>query len=75
MKWYDYLLMFVGLVAPIAWESIKAANPDFPMPQEVFVNTVVYIFEAILGVRVFKVYLIGVAQGRGISYQKLIKGE
>lgn len=74
MKWYDYIMLFVGLLAPIAWEAIKAANPDFPMPQEVFVNTIIYIFEAILGVKMMKIYFVGVAKGRGMSYDKFIKG-
>jgi len=49
-----------------------AANPDFPMPQEIFVDTVVYIFTAILGVKTFKVYLVGVAKGKGKSYAEFI---
>jgi len=74
MKWYDYFLMFAGLIAPVLWTAIKTKNPDFPMPQETFVDTFIYIIEALLGMRLMKVYFVGIAKGRGMTYDKFIKG-
>ena len=73
MKWYDYVMMFVGLVAPIAWQAVKARNPDFPMEQQIFVDTIVYIVGAIFGVKLFKLYLVGIAKGKGMKYEQWIK--
>ena len=73
MNWKDYVLMFIGLVAPVAWEAIKAKNPDFPMPEQVFIDTIVYIFAAILGVKGMKYYIVSKLKKKGQSYEALVQ--
>jgi len=74
MKWHDYFLMFLGLVAPMIWTAITAKHPSFPLSLDLFVELVKWIFITIAGVKLHKLYIAGIAAGKGVSYDKFIKG-
>jgi hypothetical protein len=73
MKWYDYFLMMLGIISPMIWTAIKAKHPSFPLTEEIFIETVKWIFTVLAGVKFYKLYHAGIAKGKNLTYDQWVK--
>ena len=72
MKFIDYVMMFIGVLAPVVWELIKVKNPDFPLDLQPFVDLVMYIFASLFGIKAMKYFIVNKLEKQGKTYESLV---